>query len=195
MRARKAAHVATFSMCASRPPAVIPARARPVWQVGDRLREGIMTFSQFRRTLDVLRVFRLTAAELGSLEEEYQVTVSRFGGPDVRFHYRRFCEDLQPTGHGWAERHAQLPVDDSDVSPLAVRALPEGDMGNLAFVLERIGTAVLKRRAGFRALFEDFDRTTKTRSGSSRHNYTLNAGCISRSQMLQVQIKTVAGFC
>ena len=124
-----------------------------------------MTFGQFRRTLDVLRVFRLTSAELALLEAEYGTALSGFGSPDVRFHYRRFCEDLQPTGRGWAERQAQLPVDDSDVSPLAVRALPEEDMGNLAFVLERIGTAVLKRRASFRELFEDFDRTTKTRSG------------------------------
>ena len=55
--------------------------------------------------MDQLRVFKLTAEELGALEHAYQVKI----GQELRFNYRSFCSDLQPTGPDIAERVAALP--------------------------------------------------------------------------------------
>lgn len=71
----------------------------------DKHAEGCITANNFRRQMDQLRVFKLTADEFGALERIYQVKV----GPEFRFNYREFCSDLQPMGPDIAERVAALP--------------------------------------------------------------------------------------
>ncbi len=74
-------------------------------KLSDKHAEGCITVNNFRRQMDQLRVFKLTAEELGALEHTYQVKI----GQELRFNYRSFCSDLQPTGPDIAERVAALP--------------------------------------------------------------------------------------
>jgi len=74
-------------------------------KLSDKHAEGCITVNNFRRQMDQLRVFKLTAEELGALEHAYQVKI----GQELRFNYRSFCSDLQPTGPDIAERIAALP--------------------------------------------------------------------------------------
>mmetsp|Transcript_42065 Transcript_42065/g.85882 ORF Transcript_42065/g.85882 Transcript_42065/m.85882 type:complete len:554 (-) Transcript_42065:110-1771(-) len=148
---------------------------------GDRHNEGLISPGRFGRCMDNLKVLRLNAAEQEVLVRHYKADVVG----DPTFNYRRFCEDLQPTGPDLTEKLASLRRDDTTTSPLAVKELMEEEMLHLTVLHKRLGAAVQKKRIGFRTSFSDFDRVTKTRSGSTQTNYTLNPGCISRSQFLQ----------
>jgi len=57
----------------------------------------------------------------------------------------------------------------------------------------RLANVVRHKRIEFRAFFSDWDRTCKTRSGTTPFNYTLHAGCVSRSQFQQVWVKNNPG--
>lgn len=81
---------------------------------------NICTLVQFRRSMDQLRVFKLSEHEFGILENVYRVIVSP---SDVRFNYSKFCRDLQPTGPKLAVQAADLPMDASATSPLAVQVI------------------------------------------------------------------------
>ena len=58
----------------------------------------------------------------------------------------------------------------------------------------RLANVVRHKRIEFRAFFSDWDRTCKTRSGTTPFNYTLHAGCVSRSQFQQVWVKNNPGI-
>lgn len=159
-------------------------------RITDRHAEGWITCNHFRRQMDQLRVFRISSEEFAALEREYQVT----GPVPGRFDYRTFCCDLQPVakagaGPGLEERLAALPRDNSQTSPLAVRGLEEDEMQAVKDAMRKIAFTVRHKRLDFRGVLNDFDRTTKTRSGSTPHNYTLLPGCVSRSQFQQALAK------
>jgi hypothetical protein len=65
-------------------------------KLSDKHAEGCITVNNFRRQM---------AEELGALEHAYQVKI----GQELRFNYRSFCSDLQPTGPDIDERIAALP--------------------------------------------------------------------------------------
>eukprot|EP00802_Teleaulax_amphioxeia_P007844 Tamp_07852.p1 GENE.Tamp_07852~~Tamp_07852.p1 ORF type:complete len:669 (+),score=108.86 Tamp_07852:58-2007(+) len=152
----------------------------------DKHAEGCITANNFRRQMDQLRVFKLTADEFGALERIYQVKV----GPEFRFNYREFCSDLQPMGPDIAERVAALPRDDTQTSPLAVHIMSEDEERTVNGVMRRVAELVRHKRLIIRSFFADFDRTERTRHGTTPHNYTAFPGCVSRAQFQQGLEKT-----
>ena len=61
----------------------------------DKHKEGCITYNNFRRQMDQLRVFKIKSDEFELLERTYPVRVD---GAEVRFDYPKFCADLQPHG-------------------------------------------------------------------------------------------------
>jgi len=152
----------------------------------DKHKEGCITYNNFRRQMDQLRVFKIKSDEFELLERTYPVRVD---GAEVRFDYPKFCADLQPHGPDIEEKIAALPRDLSKTSPLATKKLAEDEMRDLFSFMNRLANVVRHKRIEFRAFFSDWDRTCKTRSGTTPFNYTLHAGCVSRSQFQQALAK------
>ena len=63
-------------------------------RISDKHSEGYITCNHFRRQMNQLRVFKISEEEFDALNRSYEGKV----GGEIRFNYRRFCEDLQPTG-------------------------------------------------------------------------------------------------
>ena len=80
-------------------------------RISDKHREGAITATHFRRQMDQLRVFKITEEEYAMLEKHYQVKVNH----DWRFHYKKFCLDLQPTGPDIEEHLKKLPRDKVEI--------------------------------------------------------------------------------
>jgi len=80
-------------------------------RISDKHREGAITATHFRRQMDQLRVFKITEEEYAMLEKHYQIKVNH----DWRFHYKKFCLDLQPTGPDIEEHLKKLPRDKVEI--------------------------------------------------------------------------------
>jgi hypothetical protein len=119
------------------------------------------------------------------LLDEYAVRVSP---SDVRFNYVKFCSELQPMGpmpEGGLNAE-ELPRDKRSTSPLVVQKLDPEEDKMVSDVMDRVASNLRNRRSTFRQCFEDFDRTTKTRSGTTPNNFTISPGTITRTQFRQV---------
>jgi len=123
------------------------------------------------------------------LLDEFAVRVSQ---NDVRFNYIKFCSQLQPMGprpEGGLNAE-ELPRDRRSTSPLFVQKLDPEEEKIVDDVMNRVASNLRNRRSTFRQCFEDFDRTTKTRSGTTPNNFTISPGTITRTQFRQV-LKTI----
>ena len=154
----------------------------------DKHAEGTITVGQFQRAMDGLRCVRLSQKDLTLLKEEY----ANMLGPhspgredNSPFHYTRFCNDVQPMGSNLELDAADLPRDQRSTSPLGIQEVDDEEQAVVDAVLARLADSLRKRRCSFRTCFEDYDRLTKTRSGSTPNNYALSPGCISRTHFRQ----------